>query len=302
MMANGQMTIFSVPETFFFLPEREKIVTFASPNLMRMDKRLARLIIVIIVITGLAFWTCHSANDPTIYVAIAKYKDTENYAAYKAWLQGVDSNIVLVDMYHIPLDSALVLLEKCSGLLMNGGADVHPGFYDQFEDTTVCEIDGHRDTLEMALLKRARDLKMPVFGICRGLQMINVFNGGTLYPDLPTRFDSTVLHRNADRNYENYHPVHLAGGSQLKEFIGLDSGTVNSVHHQGIEVLGIGLKPSAWSPDSLVEAIELEESSGHPFMIAVQWHPERLGLNHPLSGPLAVKFVDAVKTFHTAQK
>ncbi|HRZ48371.1 MAG TPA: gamma-glutamyl-gamma-aminobutyrate hydrolase family protein, partial [Bacteroidales bacterium] len=185
-----------------------------------MDKRLVRLITVVLVITGLAFWTCQSEKDTSIYVAIAKYRDTENYAAYKAWLQGVDSNIVLVDMYHIPMDSALIMLEKCSGLLMNGGADVHPGYYDQFEDTVVCEIDGYRDTLEMALLKRARELKMPVFGICRGLQVINVFHGGSLYPDIPTRFDTTVTHRNAERDYENFHPVTLAEGSAIRLLTG----------------------------------------------------------------------------------
>ncbi len=268
----------------------------------KMDKRLARLITVIFIITGLAFWTCQSEKDNNIYVAIAKYKDTENYAAYKDWLKGIDSNIVLVDMYHLPMDSAMLLLEKCSGLLMNGGADVHPGYYDQPEDTFICEIDGYRDTLEMALLKRAKELKMPVFGICRGLQVINVFHGGSLYPDIPTRLSTTVQHRNEERSYDNYHPMRLAEGSLVKSLTGIDTFTVNSVHHQGIEVLGPGLKATGWSPDTLVEVIELDDTTGFPFLMAVQWHPERLGLTHPLSGPMAKKFVAEVSAFHISRK
>lgn len=267
-----------------------------------MDKRLARLITVIVVIAGLAFWTCKSEKDTNIYVAIAKYKDTENYAAYKAWLQGVDSSIVLVDMYNIPMDSAMLLLEKCSGLLMNGGADVHPGYYDQFEDTVVCEIDGYRDTLEMALLKRARELKMPVFGICRGLQVINVFLGGSLYPDIPTRLGTTVSHRNEERTYEHFHPVTLAEGSAIKGLTGQTTHEVNSVHHQGIEVLAPGLKAAGWANDSLIEAIEPDGTTGFPFLMAVQWHPERLGLSHPMSGPLARKFVAEVQVFYSQRK
>lgn len=262
-----------------------------------MDKRLVRLITVIVILTGLAFWTCQSEKDATLYVAVAKYKDTENFAAYKAWLQGVDSNIVLVDMYHLPQDSALLMLSKCSGLLMNGGADVHPGYYDQPQDTVICEIDGQRDTLEMLLLARAKEMGLPVFGICRGLQVLNVFYGGSLYPDIPSRLGTVVMHRNEDRSYENFHQVALVAGSRIQQLTGKTVNEVNSVHHQGIEALAPGLRGTAYAPDSLIEAIEWDDTTHKAFLMAVQWHPERLGLDHPLSGPLAKHFVEAARAY-----
>jgi putative glutamine amidotransferase len=267
-----------------------------------MKKPLFRLIAVIIIITGLAFWTCQTAKDKTIYIAVSKYKDTANYLFYKAWLQGVDSNIVLVDLYHIPLDSALRMLEKCSGLLMSGGADVHPGYYGQPEDTVLCEIDFYRDTLEMAILEKANRLNMPVFGVCRGLQVLNVFYGGSLYPDIPERFDTSVVHRTSDRSFDAMHPVSPVEGSWLKALTGVSSGEVNSMHHQGIHRLALPLKASAYSPDSLIEAIERIETDMAPFLMAVQWHPERLGLDHPLSGPLANRFIQAAKEYQQKQK
>jgi putative glutamine amidotransferase len=267
-----------------------------------MDKRLIRLISVIIIITGLAFWTCQSERSPRIYIAVSKYNDTAQFNAYKTWLHGVDSTIVLVDMYHLPYDSAMIRLEQCSGLLMSGGADIHPGYYAQAEDTILCEIDPYRDTIEMAILKKAAALKMPVFGICRGLQVINVFMGGSLYPDIPERLGTSVTHRNEARDYDCYHTVSIEPGSMLHTLVKLTTHEVNSVHHQGIHRLGTGLKVTAFSADSLPEAIEPVDQSQVPFMMAVQWHPERLGLQHPMSGPLAHKFVEEVKKYRKQQE
>lgn len=263
-----------------------------------MKKPLIRLTAVIIIITGLAFWTCQPEKDKSVYVAVSKYLDTEQYSSYKAWLQDIDSNIVLVDMYHLPLDSALRLLERCSGLLMSGGADVHPAYYQQPEDTVLCEIDYYRDTVEMAILARASELGMPVFGICRGLQVINVFMGGSLYPDIPERFSTTVNHRAEDRTFDLMHPVTVMPESRLGKLTGVSTYDVNSSHHQGIDRLATGLFASAHSPDTLIEAIERTNPHELPFMMAVQWHPERLGHDHPLSGPLAKEFVAAIREFH----
>lgn len=267
-----------------------------------MKRPIFKLLTIIVVITGLAFWTCQPEKDRNIYVAVSKYLDTEQYSAYKAWLQDLDSNIVLVDMYHIPLDSALILLEKCSGLLMSGGADVHPAYYEQPEDTVLCEIDFYRDTVELAILARAAELEMPVFGICRGLQVINVFMGGSLYPDIPKRFSTSVDHRAEDRSFDLMHPVTVVGNSKLHALTGITTHDVNSSHHQGIDRLAPGLFASAHSPDTLIEAFERANPEQLPFLMAVQWHPERLGLDHPLSGPLAKEFVSAIKVYYNQRK
>jgi putative glutamine amidotransferase len=267
-----------------------------------MKNRILKLISVLAVITGLAFWTCHTHRDESIYVAVSKYQETETWENYKKWMEQVNPNFILVDMYHIPLDSALLLLEKCSGLLMTGGADVHPAYYGQPADTFLCEIDYYRDTVEMAVLQRAQELKMPIFGICRGLQVINVFLGGTLYPDIPARFSRTVAHRAEDRSFDLTHPITVTAGTTLHELTGQSNTEVNSSHHQGIDRLAPSLIASAHSPDTLIEAIEYALPEKHPFMMAVQWHPERMPADHPMSKPLAERFSQKVMQYHKVKK
>lgn len=263
-----------------------------------MDNRLKKLISVAIIITGLAFWTCHYDKEPqAIYVGISKYMDNEHYESYKSWLQDIDSTIKLVDLYHIPLDSALLLLEKCSGLLLSGGADVHPAYYGQPQDTFLCEIDHYRDTLEMAIIAHANKLNLPVFGICRGLQVLNVYYGGTLYPDIPERMDTSVMHRAEDRSFDLTHNVTIVKNTMLHKLTNIDKHEVNSNHHQGIDKLAKNLKATAFSDDGLIEAIELKDPGSAPFLMAVQWHPERLEKGHIMSEPLANKFVKAIHAF-----
>lgn len=267
-----------------------------------MKRPIFRLITVLIILIGLAFWTCQSEKDPHIYVAVSKYKDTLRYVAYQDWLHRVDPNIVLIDMYHLPLDSAMLLLEKCSGVLMSGGADIHPAYYGQPQDTLLCEIDPYRDTVEMALLQKATEMGLPVFGICRGLQVINVFFGGSLYPDIPERFSQTVGHRAEDGTSELTHPVSLVENTLIRKLAGTENSEVNTYHHQGIDRLAKNLRATAHSPDSLIEAIEFLAPQDQPFMMAVQWHPERMEADHPLSAPLAVEFVKAIKAYQLEQK
>ncbi len=264
-----------------------------------MNKSLLKLFSVIVIITGLAFWTCETDRDQSIYVAISKYQETDTWINYKNWLQQINPDIVLVDMYHLPLDSALLLLEKCSGLLMSGGADIHPAYYGQPADTFLCEIDYYRDTVEMAILERAQEMGMPVFGICRGLQVLNVFYGGTLYPDIPERFSRTIDHRAEDRSFDLTHALSVVPNTKLYKLSGgITETEVNSSHHQGIDVLAPNLIASAYSPDTLIEAIELATPANKPFMMAVQWHPERMPKDHPMSYPLAKRFEEEIMRFH----
>jgi putative glutamine amidotransferase len=267
-----------------------------------MRRSLFRLTTVVVILVGLAFWTCQSERDTHIYVAVSKYKDTLRYTAYQDWLQRVDPRIVLVDMYHLPLDSAMQLLANCSGLLMSGGADIHPAYYNQPEDTVLCEIDPYRDTVEMAVLQRATEMGLPIFGICRGLQVINVFYGGSLYPDIPERFSKEVSHRAEEGAPELTHPVSLVANTLISSLSGANISEVNTFHHQGIDRLADNLRATAHSPDKLIEAIEYSQPQGHPFMMAVQWHPERMAADHPLSAPLAEEFVKAIQACYKTQK
>lgn len=150
-----------------------------------------------------------------------------------------------------PLD----VLEKCCGLLIPGGRDVSPSFYGAQPDKRTQAGDFNRDSFEIALVKFALQKDMPILGICRGHQVLNVAMGGTLIQDM---------------HHAYKHPVSINPASKHLNYIG-DEIYVNSLHHQAIDRLGKGLIVTAQSPDGTVEAVE---SVKHTFVVGVQWHPE----------------------------
>ncbi|MBN2257645.1 MAG: gamma-glutamyl-gamma-aminobutyrate hydrolase family protein [Anaerolineaceae bacterium] len=159
------------------------------------------------------------------------------------------------------------------GILLSGGGDINPAVYGAESNPYISGIDDLRDSHEIRLLHLAMAQQIPFLGICRGLQLINVALGGTLYCDIYQELPSACDHdRHPSRKYLA-HTITLAPENPL-HMMGYISGTsVNSLHHQGIREVGNGLKPIAWSADGLIEAIEL---TGHRFGLAVQWHPEWL--------------------------
>ena len=159
----------------------------------------------------------------------------------------------------------------CDGLVMTGGHDVNPACYgesDRYGNLHCCDA---RDEMELALLERAVASDKPVLGICRGLQIMNIFCGGTLYQDLPTQFDSDVQHRDPELVDFTYHDVTIEDGSLLAQIMGAGKLNVNSWHHQGVKTVGEGLTVTARSDDGLVEALEMQDKT---FMLGVQFHPE----------------------------
>ncbi len=165
------------------------------------------------------------------------------------------------------------------GLLLTGGGDVEPKLYRERRKSFTVNVHPKRDLLECTMLEAAFERRMPVLAICRGMQMLNVFLGGTLWQDvaleLPPPLRAVVHnhHGNPDRSFLA-HEVMLRVGTELRTVVGERTICVNSLHHQGIRKLGKGLIPTAHSLDGLVEAVELET---HPFFcVGVQWHPEEL--------------------------
>ena len=205
--------------------------------------------------------------------------------------------MIPVNIYGLDVDSALVLLQTCSGLLITGGEDVYPGNYGKLEDINRCEdIDRYRDSIEFALIKKAVSLKMPVFGICRGEQILNVALGGTLYVDIPSDIGKAVIHRCKPGSFDCLHKVTVHSGSLLSRITGASTGTVNSWHHQAVEEIAPGMRVSALSVDGVVEAIE-RINQDQPFIMGVQWHPEHL-MNHPeMTDPLAVYFMEQARKY-----
>ena len=153
----------------------------------------------------------------------------------------------------------------CAGLILCGGVDVHPSYYNE-EINGAVDIDDARDQHEFALLKAFVEAGKPVFGICRGCQLINIYFGGSLHQHMT----NTVLHRSGAEPTREHEVVSTAG-SVIDELYG-SRFVVNSIHHQGIKVLGNGLVATTHSDDGVVEGIAHDTLP----LFAVQWHPERL--------------------------
>ena len=209
---------------------------------------------------------------------------------YENWIHHADNSVILIDFKKMPVDSAKKVLLTCDGLLLTGGEDVVPAYYGKAADSLRCSTNPHRDSLEFALIQQAIKTGMPILGVCRGEQILNVALGGTLIIDIPTDHPSAVKHQLEDYT-KCFHPVNLKNTSNLKAICGVDSGMVTSNHHQAIEKTAPGLRAVAWSPDSLVEAIEYIHADKMPFFEAVQWHPERMKADDKLSYPLIVAFL-----------
>jgi len=158
------------------------------------------------------------------------------------------------------------------GLLMTGGPDVDPAYYDHERHPQLGEVNDDRDVFELLLFKAALKKGMPIFGICRGLQMINVAMGGTLWQDIPSDFpQSELCHRQTDDSTTPAHDISIVPGTVSAKVLGLTATGVNSRHHQCIKDIAPELKITAWSPDSVPEMME-----GYPRypILAVQSHPE----------------------------
>jgi putative glutamine amidotransferase len=255
-------------------------------------------LLTIIVGVVLMFSGCsepeHQKYEP-VRIAISRAVPEKSYKNYIRWLKAADSTVVCIDMYHLGVDSALKVLETCDALLLTGGDDINPERYGEKFDSTKCDLpDNYRDTLEFALIGKALKLKLPIQGICRGHQMLNAYFGGTLYQDIPTDVGTDVLHRHPPYKPAN-HKVNIVENSMLKDITGVTEGVTNSNHHQAVNRLAPGLKAVAQTDDGLTESVELIDTDGRAYLLGVQWHPEAMSYDDPLSINIAKRFVMEAK-------
>jgi putative glutamine amidotransferase len=165
-------------------------------------------------------------------------------------------------------------LAGIDGLLLTGGEDIDPAWYGAQPSPLLTPPSRDRDIFELAIFAMARQLELPILGICRGIQLINVALGGSLHQDLPTERPGTTEHNPAvDRSLRS-HAVRLTQGSRAAEALGTTELKVNSFHHQGIRELAPGLVATGWSEDGLIEAAEGAPDT--PWLLTVQWHPEEM--------------------------
>lgn len=175
-------------------------------------------------------------------------------------------------------------IEELDGVLLSGGADVDPRVYGQEPEPTVV-VDAERDELELPIARAAIERGLPVLGICRGLQVLNVVHGGQLIQHVGAHRTGT---RSSDPSAR--HPVRVAADSELGRILGKADVPVNSRHHQAVrnEQLAPGLRPTAWAEDGVIEGIERTDGR---WVVAVQWHPERVDECDPVCRKLAEALV-----------
>jgi putative glutamine amidotransferase len=165
-------------------------------------------------------------------------------------------------------------LDGVDGLVLTGGEDIDPSWYGAEPSPLLSPPSRERDLFELALFAIARQRGLPILGICRGIQLINVALGGTLVQDIPSERQGAVDHQPPGLRDTRSHLVRLQPGSRAARALDDTSVRVNSSHHQAIQQLAPGLVASGWTSDDLIEAVE--SASGTPWILAVQWHPEEM--------------------------
>jgi len=191
--------------------------------------------------------------------------------------------------------------EWLDGVVMHGGADVWPGSYGEEPMKEAWMGDRIRDLYDLAVVEAFAQAGKPVFGVCRGLQLINVAYGGTLYQDIETQHEGALRHRDALTYDQNFHEIDLVEGSRLSRlYPGVLRARVNSIHHQGIKQLAPDFTVEAWSyPDRVPEAIRRTGGVQKGYIAATQWHPEfhRRGANTIDDTAILHDFLDACAAF-----
>jgi len=218
----------------------------------------------------------------TPIIGITTFND-ESYKNYPALLLQKAYASAIIKAKGIPIlipsglseDALKELLPKLNGILFSGGGDISVEYYSGHDHPLNSLIDKERDILEMYLMRAAIDQNKPFLGICRGLQVLNVVMGGTLYSHIASEMHDPIKHD----YYPDYprnllaHKVKISAGNGASDIFGLPELEVNSLHHQGVNKVATGLNVIGIAPDGLIEALELP---GHKFGMAVQWHPECL--------------------------
>ena len=183
-------------------------------------------------------------------------------------------------------------MDVCSGFLLTGGQDVSPQLYGDRPLPQCGEVSPERDAMETMLLQKALESDKAVLGICRGIQFLNVYCGGTLWQDLQTQRPSDTEHHMSPPYGRTVHRVSIAPDTKLYQIFGCTELAVNSYHHQAIKELGSGLQAAAVSEDGLIEGVVMPL---HRFVCAVQWHPEFASPDDATAQKLFAAFIAAAR-------
>jgi putative glutamine amidotransferase len=188
--------------------------------------------------------------------------------------------------------SLSAIIDRLDGLILSGGVDVNPKFYGEEPVTGLGEIDEDRDRTEIQLTKMAYKRGLPIFAICRGIQMLNISLGGTLYQDIANQVKESIYHTQNAAKSVTTHTVRVESQTALYQIFKRKTAWVNGKHHQAVKDVARGFRVGAKAPDGVIEAIE---NPSKKFVLGVQWHPEGTWRSDTYSKKLFRAFINAAK-------
>ncbi len=222
--------------------------------------------------------------------------DSGNEGKQKKYLDWLQSFAPSAELTVVGYKNGPYSLEEFDGLILTGGEDVDPVFSKAVPVELVQPGDRKRDDFEFRMLEQAIDRRMPIFGICRGLQAANVFLGGTLIADLQTA--GFGKHETKKNESEVRHSIILERESLIHSITGILSGEINSYHHQAALTVADDLMISGRSTDGVVESLEWKDKTNKSFLLLVQWHPERMNdKENPFTKNICTAFFTAVQQY-----
>lgn len=226
-------------------------------------------------------------------LAIACTKSSpQKYQLYHDWLRRIEPALAWIDLE--TSDDPVAALDRADALLLPGGDDVEPARYGARDPKSLCNVDKLRDEREFRVIVHALKARLPILGVCRGMQIVNVALGGTLHLDLP--LIGVGGHGKVDGR-DTTHEITVERDSLLCEIVGEERGIVNSAHHQAVDRLAPALRICARSDDGVAEAAEWSDPRSDAFLLLVQWHPERMDdLASPFSQQVAAAFLAAARS------
>ena len=233
-------------------------------------------------------------------IGITASHDTEHDKLFinSVYLRAIRNagGIPMIFPMEVTEDDLRDLVTLTDGVLFTGGDDIHPFLYGEETDAKCGNVSQPRDSMEMALVPLVMEFGKPIFGICRGIQILNTAMGGTLYQDIPSQFKSelSIAHRQPFAYKVPSHTVDITPGTLLSRILGEEHASiaVNSMHHQAIKDVAPGLEVCGYAPDKMIEAVYAPD---YPFLLGVQWHPEHLTTSQPDAAKLFAAFVDACR-------